>query len=217
MKPTRDIYQLYLVTDPVLNNNYTVIEQIRYAIEGGVKIVQIREKNLDTESFEDEARRAKIFTRAADAYLIINDNVAIAERVDADGVHLGQSDLACSKAREILGKDKIIGISVTTPEEAVQAKKDGADYIAANGVFSTDTKKVLNEPLGLDGINRIKRVTSIPLIAIGGIKKENCREVISAGADGVAIVTAITMAENIPETCREFIKLIESSIRGKIS
>ena len=142
-------------------------------------------------------------------------NVEIAKNIGADGVHLRQSDMPCGEAREILGEEKIIGVSVTTPKEAIRAVKEGADYIAANGVFSTDTKKDLQEPLGLEGVTRLKEVTSSPLIAIGGINLSNAAEVIKAGADGLAVVTAITMSDDIPRTCREFLRIVDLSLQAR--
>lgn len=210
-KPVLEDYRVYLVTDPDLNNNYTVLEQVEYAAKAGVKIIQIREKHLDTNQFIREAKAAKEITSSLGSYLIINDNLDVALEIDADGIHLGQSDMPCSQARDILSPDKVIGISVTTPDEARKAEIDGADYIAANGVFSTDTKVI--QPIGLAGIKRLREATKLPLIAIGGIKKGNATEVITAGADGIAVVTAITMADNIPEACRELKKMVEKTFR----
>lgn len=212
VKPSIRDYRLYLVTDPVLHKGYPVLEQIRLTLEGGVKLIQIREKELATGKFIDLAREALEMTRGAGAFLIINDRVDVALAAGADGVHIGQDDMNLADARRLLGADKIIGISVRTAEEARRAEKDGADYIAASGVFSTDTKKDVGDALGRDSLRIIHESSSLPLIAIGGIKVDNCAEVIKAGADGVAVVTGITMSENIPQTCREFFERIEKSL-----
>jgi thiamine-phosphate pyrophosphorylase len=210
-KPSLQNYRLYLVTDPVLHKGYPVLEQVRLALVGGVKLIQLREKELPTGKFVDLARKALDMTRKAGAFLIVNDRVDVALTAGADGVHIGQDDMSLSDTRRLLGQDKIIGISVRSAEEAQEAEKDGADYIAASGVFATDTKKDVGSALGRESLQIIHEAASLPLIAIGGIKIENCAEVIKAGADGVAVVSGITMSDDIPETCRAFIEKIEKA------
>ena len=204
-------YRLYFVTDPVLHKGYPVLEQVRLALEGGVKLIQLREKEIATGKFIDLARRALEQTSKAGAFLIINDRVDVALASGADGVHIGQDDMSLEDARRLLGRDKIIGVSVRSAEEARQAEEDGADYIAASGVFATDTKKDVGYALGRDSLQVIRAAASLPLIAIGGIKIENCAEIIKAGADGVAVVTGITMSDDIPSTCRAFIEEIKKA------
>jgi len=206
MKPTLDDYRLYLVTDPRLNRGYSVLEQVRLALQGGVRIVQIREKELPENDFIQLASEALKLTRAAGAFLIINDAVRVAHAIGADGVHLGQGDMALRDARRVLGEDAIIGVSVKTVREALEAEKGGADYIAVNGVFPTATKGDLGYLPGLEGVAKIRQCASIPLVAIGGINLQNCRSVIEAGSHGIAVVTAITMSDDIPATCRAFFK-----------
>jgi thiamine-phosphate pyrophosphorylase len=213
MNVPKDHYYLYFVTDPVLNKGYTVIEQIQLALKGGVKLIQLREKELSTSRFVDLARKALELTCQAGAFLIINDRVDIALASGADGVHIGQDDMDLQDARRLLGNDKIIGVSVRSSEEAREAEKGGADYVAASGLLSTDTKKDVGDALGKDSLGTIKQATSLPLIAIGGIKVGNCAEIIKAGADGVAVVTGITMSDDIPATCREFIKIIQKTMK----
>jgi len=208
-KPSSQDYRLYLVTDPVLNKGYPVLEQVRLALEGGVKLIQLREKELATGLFVDLARKALEMTRTAGAFLIINDRVDVALAANADGVHVGQGDMNLKDARRLLGRNKIIGVSVRSAEEARQVEASGADYIAASGVFTTDTKRDVGEALGRDSLRVIREAASLPLIAIGGIKIENCAEVIKAGADGVAVITGITMSDDISATCRAFIDEIE--------
>jgi thiamine-phosphate pyrophosphorylase len=211
-KPCLQDYRLYLVTDPVLNKGYPVLEQVRLALEGGVKLIQLREKELATGKFVDLARKALDMTLKAGAFLIINDRVDVALASGADGVHIGQDDMSFKDARRLLGQDKIIGVSVRSAEEARQAEEDGADYIAASGLFTTDTKKDVGEALGKNSLKTIKQATNLPLIAIGGIKIENCADVIKAGADGVAVVTGITMSDNIPAICAEFLQIINKAL-----
>jgi thiamine-phosphate pyrophosphorylase len=211
-KPCLQDYRLYLVTDPVLNKGYPVTEQVRLALEGGVKLIQLREKELATGKFVDLAHKALDMTRKAGAFLIVNDRVDVALASGADGVHIGQDDMSFKDARRLLGQDKIIGVSVRSAEEARQAEEDGADYIAASGLFTTDTKKDVGEALGKNSLKTIKQATNLPLIAIGGIKIENCADVIKAGADGVAVVTGITMSDNIPAICAEFLQIINKAL-----
>jgi len=207
-KPSFRDYRLYFVTDPHLHKGYSVLEQIELALKGGVKIIQIREKSLPLPEYSRIASEALKLTRSHDAFLIINDAVEVVKEAGADGLHLGQEDMPLTKARTILGHNVIIGISVKTLEEAKRAERDGADYLAVNGVFPTQTKEDLGYCPGLDGVAAICRNTRLPVVGIGGINLGNCCSVIEAGANGIAVVTAITMSENIPDTCRAFFKIM---------
>ena len=208
-KPSLDDYRLYFVTDPRLHKGYEVLDQVALALRGGVKIIQIREKEGSREDSLTLASRALRLTRAYGAYLIINDSVDIALSSGADGVHLGQSDMPLREARNMVGAGMIVGLSVKTVEEAIQGEKDGADYLAVNGVFPTATKEDLGYCPGLEGVAAIRCRTSLPLLGIGGINSGNCRSVIEAGAHGVAVVTAITMADDIPSACRYLLELMK--------
>ncbi|MDR2018305.1 MAG: thiamine phosphate synthase [Syntrophobacterales bacterium] len=201
-KPTLKDYRLYFVTDPRLNKGYNVLEQVDLALQGGVRIIQLREKGLPAQEFIGLASQALKLTRAYDAFLIINDLPEVASSVGADGVHIGQNDINPLEARKMLGKDAIIGLSVKTVEEAIRGEEDGIDYVAVSGVFPTTTKEDVGYYPGLEGIMRIRNCTRLPVIGIGGITRDNCRYVIDAGAHGVAVVTAITMSDNIPSACR---------------
>jgi thiamine-phosphate diphosphorylase len=207
-KPSLQDYRLYFVTDPRLNKGYSVLEQVELALRGGVKIIQIREKDLPLQDYIQLASEALRLVRPYDAFLIINDAVDVVNATGADGLHLGQEDMPLKEAREILGQDVIIGISVKTVDEAVQAERDGADYLAINGVFPTLTKEDLGYCPGLEGVTTICRSTHLPVVGIGGINLDNCCSVVEAGADGIAVVTAITMSDNIPNTCRSFIEIM---------
>jgi len=208
-KPSLSDLRLYLVTDPVLSRGYSVLEQIELALLGGVKIVQIREKGLPLTDYIKLASKALQLTRSHNAFLIINDAVEVAKTTGADGIHLGQEDMPVKEARKIMGNGAVIGISVKTVDEAVCAEEDGADYLAVNGVFPTATKEDLGYCVGLEGVKRIRQSTRLPVIGIGGITLHNCRSVIEAGAHGIAVVTAITMSDNIPDTCRSFLDLMD--------
>ena len=208
-KPSLQDYRLYCVTDPRLNKGYTVLEQVEFALQGGVKMIQIREKDVTLTEYIALASEALKITRSHDAFLIINDAVEVVKAVGADGLHLGQEDMPLKEARSTLGNDVIIGVSVKTMEETKQAEADGADYVAVNGVFPTSTKEDLGYCPGLEGVNLIRQCTRLPLIGIGGINLHNCCSVVEAGADGVAVVTAITMSDNIPVTCESFFAIMK--------
>ncbi|MCX5811252.1 MAG: thiamine phosphate synthase [Proteobacteria bacterium] len=208
-KPSLHDFRLYVVTDRLLNKGYSVLEQVKLALLEGVKIIQIREKGLPVSDYIKLASEALQFTRVHNAFLIINDAVEVAMAAGADGIHLGQEDMPVREARKIMGSDAVIGVSVKTVDEAICAEEDGADYLAINGVFPTATKKDLGYCVGLEGITRIRQSTRLPVIGIGGITLHNCRSVIEAGAHGIAVVTAITMSDNIPHTCRSFFDLMD--------
>lgn len=204
-KPHLDDYRLYLVTDSLFNKGYSVLKQVDLALQGGVKIIQLREKELSVADFIKLASEALKLTRANGAFLIINDSLEVMTAAGADGIHLGQDDMPVNEARKILGEDFIIGISVKNLEEAIKAEEGGADYLAVNGVFPTSTKKDLGYLPGLERVTQIREKTRLPVIGIGGINLQNCRSVIEAGAHGVAVVTAITMSDDIPQICRLFL------------
>lgn len=201
-KPSPADYRLYFVTDSRLNRGYPVLEQVELALQGGVRIIQIREKELPVREFIALASQALELTRAHGAFLIVNDSPEVAASVGADGVHLGQEDMPPGDARKMLGEDAIVGLSVKTVEQAVRGEEAGVDYLAVSGVFPTTTKEDVGYCAGLKGVALIRESTRLPIVGIGGINLGNCRSVIDAGAHGIAVVTAITMAEDIPSACR---------------
>ncbi len=198
-------YSLYLVTDRSLSRGRSSEEIVDGAVRGGVTCVQLREKHCSTCEFVWQARSLQPILRKYNIPLIINDRLDVALAVDADGVHLGQSDMHIGDARRLAGKKMIIGISAENLEDAIVAEKEGADYIGISPVFATDTKADTAAPLGLEGVQRIRRAVKIPLFGIGGIHAANMREVFCAGADGVAVVSAIVSAE-CPETAASQLK-----------
>jgi thiamine-phosphate diphosphorylase len=212
-KPTFADYRLYFVTDPILHKGRPVLEQVRLALRGGVRILQIREKERSVPDCIVLVKEALALTRACGAFLIVNDSIEVAASGGADGLHLGQEDMPVREARRILGGAAIIGLSVKTPEEAVRGEEDGADYIAVNGVFPTATKADLGYCPGLDGVAAIRKKTRLPVIGIGGITPDNCRRVIEAGAHGIAVVTALTMSDDMPSACRRLFDRMGTSER----
>ena len=187
-------YSLYLVTDRGLSRGRPTLEVVKAAVAGGVSCVQLREKNCSTRDFIHEARMLHEFLYHNNIPLIINDRVDVALTIGADGVHLGQKDMPLSEARMLLGYRAIIGISAESVEDAVSAEEEGADYVGISPVFSTTTKKDIAPPLGLEGIRDIRKKVKLPLVAIGGINQENAIQVLQAGADGIAVVSAIVSA-----------------------
>lgn len=201
-------YGLYLVTDRFLAAERSIEEVVRGSIAGGVTIVQLREKIAGTREFLNQAFALRKVTKESGIPLIINDRVDIALACGADGVHLGQEDMACTLARPLVGNQMIIGVTVNTPDEAVEAQAAGADYLGAGPVFATSTKTDSSVPIGLAGLREICQVVSIPVVGIGGINAVNAREVIRCGAEGIAVVSAIVASQNPLSAALELRSLI---------
>ncbi|MDD6794513.1 MAG: thiamine phosphate synthase [Clostridiaceae bacterium] len=200
-------YKLYLVTDRDILKGRDLKKAVEESILGGATLVQLREKDVTTREFYDIAVDIKEVTDKYNVPLIINDRIDIAQAIDADGVHVGQSDMPCDKARKILGKDKIIGVSVHTLDEAIKAENDGADYLGCGAVFSTSTKKDAID-VTYDCLKKIKENTKIPVVAIGGISDENINKLKGTNIDGVAIISAILAKDDIREATRKLKKNI---------
>lgn len=200
-------YRLYLVTDRKVLKDKDLYKAVEEAIEGGVTLVQLREKEMDTLDFYKSALKMKSITDTFDVPLIINDRIDIALAVNADGVHIGQSDMPLIKARELLGKDKIIGVSAHSIEEAVEAEKNGATYLGVGAIFNTSTKSDA-KAVSLEKLEQIKKSVKIPMVGIGGINEENAREVILAGVDGISVVSAILGAKDIKKKSELMFKIV---------
>jgi thiamine-phosphate pyrophosphorylase len=207
-------WRLCFIADSEAASGRDILQLIAEAVEGGVTLIQLRGKKWTSREFLDMGMKALRFLGPKKIPLIINDRVDIALACEADGVHLGQDDMPLPYAREILGKDRIIGISVATPDEAEAAEKDGADYVGAGPVFGTLSKKDTAPLLGLTGLRKIREKTKIPILAIGGITVANAADVISAGADGVAVISAITAAINPGRAATEIIESIGKLKKG---
>lgn len=200
---------LYLVTDRSLSAPRTIEETVRAALPGGVTVVQLREKDCTTREFLLLARRLLAILRPIGVPLIINDRLDVAIAAGADGVHLGQSDLPYREARSMLGPEAIIGLSVETREQAREAEEWDIDYLAASPVFSTPTKTDTASPWGLAGLSSLLKLTRHPLVAIGGINRANAESVLQAGADGIAVVSAICAAPDPGAESRCLREIIE--------
>ena len=195
-------YSLYVVTDRALARGRATADVVRAAVAGGATCVQLREKECGTREFLEEARAVRAALRGTGVPLIVNDRVDVALAVGADGVHLGQRDLPIAAARRLGPPSWIIGVSAESVADAVRAERDGADYVGASPVFATPTKADHAPPLGLEGLRAIRAAVKIPLVAIGGIHAGNARETIRAGADGLAVVSAIVAADSPREAAR---------------
>lgn len=182
--------QLYAITDSHWLNGRTLYSVVKESLEGGVTFLQLREKELDEEHFLEEARELQKLCREYQVPFVINDNVDIAAAINADGVHVGQSDMEAGDVRAKLGPDKIIGVTAKTVEQAVLAQERGADYLGVGAVFHTDSKADAKE-ISFDTLKDICRAVSIPVIAIGGITEENVRELAGSGICGIAVISAI--------------------------
>lgn len=202
-------YHLYLVTDRRWLMGRDLVACIEEAILGGVTVVQLREKDLDSRSFFELAGRMKVLTDRYGIPLIINDRLDIAQAVDAAGVHLGLDDLPVQTVRKILGPGKIVGASAATVEEAERFEKEGADYLGVGAVFETATK-LGNESVTFDDLRNIKQAANIPVVAIGGIKAENAGAVMETGVDGVAVVSSILAMPDV----REAAARLAAAVRG---
>ncbi len=201
---------LYLVTDRGLSLERPLETVVEAAVKGGVTMVQLREKDCSSKEFHDLAVNLKQVLKPYNIPLIINDRLDIALACDAEGLHIGQSDLPYSIARRLLGKDKIIGLSVENIEDAVEANKLDVDYIGISPVFSTLTKTDTKEALGIEGVKAISSISKHPCVGIGGINSSNAKEIIAAGADGISVVSAIMSADNPQLAASNLINIIKS-------
>ena len=199
---------LYLVTDKS-DNVEKFLNTIEEAIKGGVTVVQIREKTADTLDFYNLALKVKEITTKYNTPLIINDRVDIALAIDADGVHVGQSDMPCDVTRKLIGEDKILGVSAATVDEAKKAQKDGADYIGTGAVFPTQTKDDADSVTKQE-LKEIVESIDIPVVAIGGINLDNASELIDTGIKGLSVVSAIMSSDNPKKSSEELLNIFNS-------
>jgi thiamine-phosphate pyrophosphorylase len=186
----------YFVSDSMLTAA-GMLEDVRSAVKAGTQLIQYREKKTDTANMYKKACEIKALCREGNSKVIINDRIDIALAVDADGVHIGQSDMPYDVARKLLGDDKIIGVTVHNVAEAVEAERRGADYLGVSPIFITNTKMDAGIPCGLSTLKKIRQECSIPIAAIGGISAENVDEVIEAGADMICMISAVIQSTNV--------------------
>lgn len=202
---------VYLVTDPHLNGGRSELDLVRQAARGGIRLVQLRDKSCDARTYLEKARALAAVCREAGVWLLLNDRVDIAACVDCDGVHLGQGDLPTAEARAILGPGKVIGRSTHTVAQALQAQREGADYLNIGPVFPTATKQVAVQPVGLSMVREVVAAVDRPVTTMGGINGDNAASVIQAGADRVAVVTAITQAPDVAEAASRLVETVRAA------
>ena len=214
MMHNRADYRLYLVTDRNCLQQQTLEQAVEQAILGGVTLVQLREKAIASKEFYERALRIKAICHHYNVPLLINDRVDIALAVEADGVHIGQSDLPCGVVRQILGKDKIIGVSARTAQQAIQAQADGADYLGVGAMFATSTKQDA-KTVSVETLNDIRQSVSIPIVAIGGINHttlpalQQALQAADTSIDGVAVVSAILGQKDVKLASEQLKKMIK--------
>ena len=213
MRLNKEDLLLYAVTDRRwLKEGETLVTRTEEAIDGGVTFVQLREKDLDEENLEREGRELKELCRKRGVPFVINDNVDLAVKLDADGVHVGQSDMEALDVRRIIGGDKILGVSAQTVEQAVTAEKHGADYLGVGAVFPTGSKDDAAE-VSYDTLKAICAAVKIPVIAIGGITEDNVTELSKSGICGIAVISALYAKEDIKSAAQRLRKNTEAAVR----
>ncbi|WP_322487129.1 thiamine phosphate synthase [Chloroflexus sp.] len=212
MQPKTHIdWSLYVVTDAGLSRGRSHLAVIEAAIAGGATVVQYREKVAATRQMIAEAQVLRELTRRAGVPLIVNDRLDVALAIDAEGVHIGQDDMPAAVARRLIGPDKLLGVSAANLAEAMQAVQDGADYLGVGPVFATPTKPDAAPPIGMDGLREICRHVSLPVVAIGGINAANAADAIAAGAQGIAVVSAVVAAEDVTAAAQQLRALVAAA------
>lgn len=204
---------LYAVTDRHWLNGRTLVDVVKESLDGGVTMIQLREKSLDEGKFLEEAKELQALCRERHVPFIVNDNVDIAKAMDADGVHVGQDDMAALDARAKLGSDKLIGVSAHTVEEALLAEKQGADYLGVGAVFPTSSKSDVGE-MSYETLKAICEAVSIPVVAIGGISGENVGKLAGSGICGVAVISAIYAAKDVKAAAADLKATVEEMLRA---
>lgn len=203
-------YRLYLVTDDQ-QDLATLVHVVKEAVQGGVTMVQVREKGDDIQSFIKRAQAIKNVLAGTKVALIINDRVDVALAVDADGVHLGQTDMPPLIARKLIGPNKLLGLSIETEQQLLEANDLPLDYIGLSAIFSTPTKINIKKQWGLDGLRYALTKTNFPIVAIGGINHTNLDKIIKTGVEGVALVSAICHAQNPKTASSALLKQIQAA------
>jgi thiamine-phosphate pyrophosphorylase len=204
-------WNLYVITDERLGCGRTHLQIAQDAIAGGAEVIQLRDKNASGKKLYETGLELRDLTRERNITFIVNDRIDLAVVLDAEGVHLGQSDIPADAARRLLGPHKILGVSAASLMEAVRAEANGADYLGVGPIFEArDTKADAGNPRGLDLLRQIREKCHLPLIAIGGIKRQNVARVIQAGADGAAVISAIVSADDISDAANQIKSIILS-------
>lgn len=211
MKLDKSTVLLYVITDRKLLGEHTIYTQVEEALKGGATIIQIREKNLGDEEFLNEAVLIKEICRKYNVPLIINDNVQVALKSGADGVHVGQDDMKAENVRKLIGGNKILGVSAHSVEEAVLAEKNGADYLGVGAIFTTSSKADV-QSTSIDTLKEICSTVRIPVVAIGGITSENIKQLSGSGVSGAAVISAVFGQSDVRLAAEKLKNLIEDTV-----
>jgi thiamine-phosphate pyrophosphorylase len=204
-------WSLYVITDRRATGQRPLAEVIEAVVAGGATIVQMREKTASTREMIELGRVLHEISRRAGVPFIVNDRVDVALALDAEGVHVGQEDMPAPLARRLIGPDRILGVSAGTVEEAVQAERDGADYLGVGDMYGTPSKPDAGVPIGVEGLGRIAEVVSIPVVGIGGITADNATAVIKAGAAGVAVISAVVGADDAEQAAQRLRRAVREA------
>nr|WP_314463110.1 thiamine phosphate synthase [uncultured Clostridium sp.] len=211
MNVSKENMLLYVVTDRTWLGSSRLHEQVEEILESGATFIQLREKNLDFDSFVAEGKEIRRITSKYKIPFVINDNIKVALAVGADGVHVGQKDLEAKKCRELIGADKILGVSAQTKEQAILAEKNGADYIGVGAVFETSTKTDAS-PVSFETLKEICSSVSIPVIAIGGINQDNILKLKGSNIDGIAVISAVFAARDKKKAVSSLLTLVKEAV-----
>lgn len=201
-------WSVYVITDQRMAGERSILDVVRAAIRGGATVVQLREKEVTTREMIRLGQALHEITRNAGIPLIVNDRLDVALAIDAEGVHMGQDDMPAPLARRLIGPDRILGVSAGTVEEALQAERDGADYLGVGDVYGTPSKADAGVPIGLEELAKIARAVSTPVVGIGGITLDNASAVIEAGAAGAAVISAVIRAADPEAAARRLYKVV---------
>lgn len=215
MKIDKKSMLLYVVTDRTWLGENSLIEQVEDTIKAGATFVQLREKNLPFEEFLKKAKEIKNITDKYKVPFVINDNVEVAIKCNADGVHVGQEDMNAKNVRNLIGEDKILGVSAGTVKEAKAAEKNGADYIGVGAIVSTSTKEEA-KVVSMETLKDICDAVSIPVVAIGGINEENVLKLKGSGVDGICVISAIFSKENIYDATKKLYDLASEMVEYEV-
>lgn len=210
-------YSLYVITDRSLAKGRSHLDVAKAAIAGGANVIQLRDKSASSLELYREGLRIRELTSRAGALFIMNDRLDLALAVDADGVHLGQDDLPLPAARKLIGADRIIGVSVENPEQAAVAEAQGASYVAIGPIYEArESKGDAGPPVGPQAVAAIRKATRLPIVAIGGIKAHHIAEVIGAGADSIAVISAVVAAPHIKAAAADLRQRITAARRAYV-
>jgi len=207
-------FELYVITDETIAGGRSHADIAQRALGGGADVIQLRDKTCSSSELLRAAQELRTITRKSGTLFIVNDRLDVAIACGADGIHLGQDDMRVSTARQLAPPGFVIGVSVGTVEEALEAEREGADYLAFSPTFSTTSKEDAGPGLGLERLREIRHAVSLPLVAIGGINRQNVRDVIGAGADGIAVISAVVSQPDMTAAARELKDLVRESKRG---